>query len=109
MRWPSSDLQPAILAGYRDLTALRYDFPLVLMAKGGGGQSVQSLSGLFDGALKEVAANGDGERVRKHAGRLEREIRKLVAEGTTGTLFGALRCRRRPHRRQERRAVGRKA
>jgi len=47
---------------------------------------VQSLSGLFDGALKEIAANGDGERIRKHAGRLEREIRKLIAEGTTGTL-----------------------
>ncbi len=81
-----SDLQPALLAGYRDLTALRYDFPLVLIGKGGDGQSVQSLSALFDGALKEVAANGDGERVRKHAGRLEREIRKLIAEGTTGTL-----------------------
>jgi hypothetical protein len=80
-----SELQPAILAGYRDLTALRYDFPLVLMA-GGGGQPVQSLSGLFDGAVKEVAANGDGERARKHAARLERAIRKLVAEGKTGKL-----------------------
>jgi hypothetical protein len=81
-----SDLQPALLAGYRDLTALRYDFPLVLISKGDAGQSVQSLSALFDGALKEVAGNGDGERIRKHAGRLEREIRKLVAEGETGTL-----------------------
>jgi hypothetical protein len=81
-----NDLQPALLAGYRDLTALRYDFPLVLISKGGDGQSVQSLTALFDGALKEAAANGEGERIRKHAGRLEREIRKLVAEGTTGTL-----------------------
>src|ERR1700690_64852 len=81
-----SDLQPAILAGYRDLTTLRYDFPLVLVSKGGDGQSAQSLSALFDGALKEIAANGDGERIRKHAGRLEREIRKLVAEGETVTL-----------------------
>src|SRR6202142_676169 len=81
-----SDLQPAILAGYRDLTTLRYDFPLVLVSKGDDGQSVQSLSGLFDGALKEIAANGEGERIRKHTGRLEREIRKLIAEGTTGTL-----------------------
>jgi hypothetical protein len=40
------DLQPAIFAGYRDLTALRYDFPLVLLS-GGDGQSVQSLSALF--------------------------------------------------------------
>jgi len=81
-----TDLQPALLAGYRDLTALRYDFPLVLAGKGGDRQSVQSLSALFDGALKEIAGNGDGERIRKHAGRLEREIRKLVAEGETGTL-----------------------
>src|SRR5471032_3036569 len=76
-----ADLRPALLAGYRDLTALRYDFPLVLVSKGGDGQSVQSLSALFDGALKEVAGNGDGERIRKHASRLEREIRKLIAEG----------------------------
>jgi hypothetical protein len=81
-----TDLRPALLAGYRDLTALRYDFPLVLISKGGSGQSVQSLSALFDGALKEIAANGDGERIRKHAGRLEREIRKLIAEGEIGTL-----------------------
>jgi hypothetical protein len=81
-----SDLRPALLAGYRDLTALRYDFPLVLLTKGGDGQSVQSLSALFDTALNEAAANGEGERIRKHAGRLEREIRKLVAEGTPGTL-----------------------
>src|SRR5664280_3724580 len=81
-----TDLQPALLAGYRDLTALRYDFPLVLAGKGGDRQSVQSLSALFDGALKEIAGNGDDERIRKRAGRLEREIRKLVAEGATGTL-----------------------
>ena len=33
----SSDLHPAILAGYRDLTSLRYDFPLVL-TRGSDGQ-----------------------------------------------------------------------
>ena len=38
-----SDLHPAVLAEYRDLTALRYDFPLVLM--GGDAKPVQSLSG----------------------------------------------------------------
>ena len=78
-------LQPAILAGYRDLTALRYDFPLVLLS-GSDGQSVQSLSALFDAAAQAAAANGDGERMRKHANRLEREVRKLVAGGATGTL-----------------------
>ncbi len=82
-----SDLQPALLAGYRDLTALRYDFPLVLVGKASDEKSVQSLTALFDGMIKEAPANGDAERARKHAGRLEHEIRKLVAEGTTGTLY----------------------
>jgi hypothetical protein len=77
----SSDLHPAILAGYRDLTSLRYDFPLVLTQ-----DSVQSLSGLIDGALKAIAADGDADRLRKHALRIERETRRLVAEGTTGSL-----------------------
>ena len=79
------DLQPALLAGYRDLTALRYDFPLVLLA--GGDKPVQSLSALFDDAAKAAAAKDDGERLHKHAIRLEREIRKLLADGTNGTLF----------------------
>src|SRR5664279_5186771 len=80
-------LRPAVFAGYRDLTALRYDFPLVLMRAAGDRQSLQSLSGLIDGALRAVAANGDGERVKRHGLRLEREIRKLVAEGAAGPLF----------------------
>jgi hypothetical protein len=78
------DLQPAVFSGYRDLTALRYDFPLVLLSKGGDKTPVQSLSALFDGAIKQD--DPDADRLRKYAGRLEREIRKLVAEGATGPL-----------------------
>src|SRR5512143_3202365 len=82
-----NDLHPAIFAGYRDLTALRYDFPLVLI-RAEGGPSVQSLSRLFDGAVKAIAADSDsdGERLKRHAVRLEREIRKLLAEGVRGSL-----------------------
>ena len=80
-----NDLHPAIFAGYRDLTALRYDFPLVLI-HARGAPSVQSLSRLFDGAVKAVAADSDGERLQRHAVRLEREIRKLLAEGVCGSL-----------------------
>ncbi len=76
-----SDLHPAILAGYRDLTSLRYDFPLVLAR-----ESVQSLSGLIDAALKDIAADGDAERLRRHALRIEREVRRLAAEGVAGSL-----------------------
>jgi hypothetical protein len=81
-----SGLRPAVFAGYRDLSALRYDFPLVLMRAGGDGQPLHSLSGLIDGALKAVAAGRDEERVRRHGIRIEREIRKLVAEGAVGPL-----------------------
>ena len=40
---------------------------------------------MFDGALNDIA-DGDPERLRKHAYRLEREIRTLVAEGAAGSL-----------------------
>ncbi len=84
------DLRPALFAGYRDLTPLRYDFPLVLEAGGADPSGVQSLSGLVDKALEAVAKGADAERVRKHALRLEQEIRALVARGESGTLSALL-------------------
>jgi len=77
-----NELRPAILAEYRDLTALRYDFPLLLTVDG----RVQSLSGLFDAALRDITLSGDRDRVGKHARRLEREIRKQTAVGVSGPL-----------------------
>jgi hypothetical protein len=74
------DLQPALFAEYRDLTRLRYDFPLVLV-EGETDAPVASLCGLFDRALREIAADAEGDRLRKHALRFEQEIRALVAEG----------------------------
>jgi ferredoxin len=82
------DLCPALFAGYRDLTPLRYDFPLIL-GKSLGASGVQSLSGLIDDALATVARGTDAERIRKHGLRLEQEIRLLVAAGSTGS-FSAL-------------------
>ena len=49
-------------------------------------QPVQSLSELLDGALKAIATDSDADRLRKHALRIEREMRKLVAEGAAGSL-----------------------
>lgn len=80
------DLRPALFAGYRELTQLRYDFPLVLVAKRSDNLLVQSLSGIIDAAIAEAARGKDGERIRKHALRLEQEIRVLVAGGATGNL-----------------------
>ncbi len=80
------DLRPALFAGYRDLTQLRYDFPLVLIADRTDSRFVQSLSGLIDGALGVVARGSEGERIRKHVLRLEQEIRALAAGGVSGSL-----------------------
>lgn len=86
----SSELQPAILAGYRDLTALRYDYPLVFVND--GKQPLQSLSGLINATLKTLADDSDIGRLRQHAVRIERDIRRAVAGGTAGpfkTLWDA--------------------
>jgi len=81
------DLRPGLLARYGDLTQLRYDFPLVLVEGRADEGCIQSLSGLVNGVLQEIAPHGtEGERMRRHALRLEREIRSLVASGTPGSL-----------------------
>src|SRR6266540_3105304 len=81
------NLRPALLASYRDLKSLRYDFPLVLIEGGSDGRWVASLSSVVDGILQEIAPRGvKGERVRRQVLRLEQEIRRLAAEGRTGSL-----------------------
>jgi hypothetical protein len=80
------DLRPALAAGYRDLTDLRYDFPMVLVSGPGDEGWAQSLSGLFDTALDASAHDGDADRIRHHGLRMEREMRALVAGGATGPL-----------------------
>jgi hypothetical protein len=82
-------LRPALFAGYRELTQLRYDFPLLLVAGRSDKLFAQSLSGLIDAVLGSIAQGSDGERIRKHVLRLEQEIRVLAAGGGTGP-FSAL-------------------
>jgi len=79
-------LRPALLAHYRDLTALRYDFPLVLVDDGPEGTRVQAVSGLFDRLLQDIAQGEHAERVTRHVLRLERQLRRLLAEGAEGSL-----------------------
>jgi hypothetical protein len=79
--------RPALLAAYRDLTRLRYDYPVVLLARDAGTDYVRSLSSVVGELIADLAPRGiEGERVRKHLLRLEREIRVLLAAGTAGTL-----------------------
>jgi len=79
-------LRPALLARYRDLTALRYDFPLVLVDRDANGDRVQALSGLVDRLLQDIARGDDAERVTRHVLRLERQLRVLLAERAEGLL-----------------------
>ena len=80
-------LRPALLAPYRDLAALRHDFPLVLDGSGQGPEFVHPLSALVDTVLKDTAPRGvEGERLRRHGLQLETEIRRAVAQGASGTL-----------------------
>jgi hypothetical protein len=77
--------RPALLAGYRDLTSLRYDFPVVLVED--GADVVRSLSSAVDESLREVAPRGiEGERLRRQVLSLERELRVLVRDGAKGML-----------------------
>ena len=81
------DLRPALLAGYRDLTQLRYDFPLVLVSDTAADRTcAQSLSGIVDGVVHEIAQGDDGDRLTRHALRLEQKIRAAVAAGASGSL-----------------------
>ena len=81
------NLRPVLFAGYRDLTQLRYDFPLVLARKTPADRRcVQSLSGIVDGVLHEIAQGDDGDRLTQHVLRLEQEIRAAVAAGASGSL-----------------------
>lgn len=80
-------LRPAALAGYRDLTRLRYDFPLVLIDDARGAEFAVPLSTAVDRLLGDLAPRGiEGERLRRHVLRLEREIRAQVAQGLGGRL-----------------------
>lgn len=80
-------LRPALLAPYRDLGALRHDFPLVLVDGAEAADCARPLSSLVDDLLKDVAPRGvEGERLRRHGLQLERNIRREVDAGARGTL-----------------------
>jgi ferredoxin len=80
-------LRPALLAAYRDLSRLRYDFPLVLLDDLTQPDYVASVGTLVNRVLTELASRGiEGERLRRQVLRLERELRALLAAGEHGTL-----------------------
>jgi hypothetical protein len=81
-----SNLCPALLSKYRDLSTIRYDYPLVLVDRGSN-RFVASLSAISNGVLQEVAPKGlEGERLRRNVLSLESEIRCLVTGGKKESL-----------------------
>ncbi len=82
----AADARPALLARYRDLAALRYDFPLILLRDAGDKGYVQCLSGIVDNVVHGLVKDDSGERLTRHLLRLEREIRVLLQAGARGAL-----------------------
>lgn len=83
------NLRPALAARFRDLAELRYDFPVVLLAKPEGDEFAAPLTLVVDRLLEQVAppeGEGDGPRMRLAVLKLEREIRGLLAQGASGSL-----------------------
>jgi hypothetical protein len=81
-------LRPALLARYRDLTRLRYDFPLVLVDDPApGAPFVRALKDLVSDLARHAAPAGPtGEAMRKRLLHVERDIRRAAAAGNTGRL-----------------------
>ena len=57
-RIEGANLSPALFAGYRDLTKLRYDFPVVLIRPDADKHWVRSLTDVVDGILQKIAVRG---------------------------------------------------
>ncbi len=84
---PDGRLQPALMAGYRNLEQLRHDFPLVLSGAATEQSWVRSLTDIIDDLCRQFAPRGlEGEKTRRSLLRLEGEIRKRVAQGAAGSL-----------------------
>jgi ferredoxin len=80
-------LRPALLAPYRDLSRLRHDYPVVLVEGAKDGDCAISLSTLVNRLLDKLAPRGiEGERLRKHVLRLERDLRARASKGEGGEL-----------------------
>ncbi len=80
-------LRSALLAPYRDLSELRYDYPLVLIERDADGVFVRSLSSVVNSVLEEIApAGAEGERLRKHFLRLDATMRALISNCIEATL-----------------------
>lgn len=82
-----TDMVPALLAPYRDLSRLRYDYPLILIEGPDTQAFVDTLSGVINRLLRDIAPEGNsGEQLRQHVIRLERRMRELASGKFSVTL-----------------------
>lgn len=78
---PGPDACPALLTPYRQLSELRYDFPLLLLDDAASLAFADSLSGIFNRLLRDIAPEGNtGEQLRQHVLRLEGRMRELASD-----------------------------
>ena len=77
---PQQDIFPALLAPYRQLEKLRYDFPLIFLDDDSNQAFIDTLSGVMNRLLREIAPEGSaGARLRHHVLRLETRMRSRAS------------------------------
>ena len=84
---PATDVVPALFVPYRNLTELRYDFPLILVEGADTQAYVDTLTGVINRLLRDIAPAGNsGAQLRQHVLRLERRMRELAVDTFGVTL-----------------------
>lgn len=74
-------LVPAVLAPYRNLAGIRYDYPLVLLQGPDTEAFVDTLSGIINRMLRDIAPQGrKGALLRQHVLMLETRMRELASD-----------------------------
>jgi hypothetical protein len=80
-------LRPALFGNYRDLDALRTDFPLLLTSTPGTGPWVISLADAVDALLRQTTHPGAAnEETRRKALALEESVRRNLQQGRATSL-----------------------
>lgn len=80
------NLKPALFARFKDMTEVRYDYPVILSEENLSKSMVVSLSSVIDKALQELKPGVEVDRIKKTALKIEKEIRFILARGKNGNF-----------------------
>jgi|JI9StandDraft_1071089.scaffolds.fasta_scaffold02625_2 ferredoxin len=80
------NLKPALFARFKDMTEVRYDYPVILSEENLSKSMVVSLSSVIDKALQELKPGVEVDRIKKTALKIEKEIRFILARGKKGNF-----------------------